>query len=919
MLASRIARLATRLGLVLPQSLDKVHLSLVGCVRLDGNVPLVFTEDARRWASALGADVVSGLNATDVWASVEFRGQPASANDLLRLRTGDVPQRVTVTLATTHLLVRCECADAALRVIHVEQPGRRLPALLAARFVEGSEASFRPAALVAALHAKQELESSDIRSSLIRADEADVQWLSAYRRSLKETSAWMDETSPEVFYAVASRQPLRLLRSGGEWPRSFTYPQARVELPTARGTRSFEIESVDDNLEVLSFGVDDPEETVLPSGKARVKPNTQPIKRMTEALAGLADAAWLEHVTLLDVLRRPRSLPAFEAMPFSPVEIGARGDENARQHDAVAMALGSPDVSLVHGPPGTGKTTVICELIRQLIRAGKRVLLVAPTHVALDNVLERIGDRPGVVALRLGHRDNVDERVHGYMVHERAASLRASLLRSLEAATANAPARDVVAEVQRAWSADVAAGADSIGEMLLLNANLICSTPVGLAMPREFRAVQPIFDVMIMDEASKATVTDFLVPATRARKWVLVGDHLQLSPYHEDGELRNALEKRIEAINRIPEPEWVESMAAAVRWHHEQRAHPDPRVRQKAWGRMLEEVLAPELAHSFIGEPADEAVWRSRADAWSLGRPAEGDPPELDERSRTMRAPRAKLVADALEIQRVSMPSVFETLREVLPADRVVRLDFQHRMAPALAEFPKAHVYRGEYRSGSRTQSLGLRIPDLEEPGIWIDTGQVAPKQRYEYPRTTGWTGGSYYNPLEVEVVGEVLDRCIRFAQQAWRGKRADGRSAPFEIGVVSFYQVQADRLRQAIFQRYCGDGGRWRRRTNVLAANGADIDVHVSVVDRFQGQEKDVIIISGTRSNPQRRRGHVNNLNRLNVAVTRARHKCIIVGDKQTLVDGTAPGDLLAQLFGCCERKMRWGRVLTSDAGGRR
>jgi len=74
---------------------------------------------------------------------------------------------------------------------------------------------------------------------------------------------------------------------------------------------------------------------------------------------------------------------------------------NDRQRIAVTGALATPHVFCVQGPPGTGKTTVICEVIQQLIAKGERILLAAPQHVAVDEVLRRISSREGVHALRL--------------------------------------------------------------------------------------------------------------------------------------------------------------------------------------------------------------------------------------------------------------------------------------------------------------------------------------------------------------------------------------------------------------------------------------------------------------------------------------------------------------------------------------
>ncbi len=112
--------------------------------------------------------------------------------------------------------------------------------------------------------------------------------------------------------------------------------------------------------------------------------------------------------TLANLLCFPKGLtplqPATCERYFCDFDPG-RPKLNERQKLAVAGALGSDHAFCIQGPPGTGKTTVICELVQQLLAKGERILLVAPTHVAIDEVLRRIGSRDGVRALRLSWDD----------------------------------------------------------------------------------------------------------------------------------------------------------------------------------------------------------------------------------------------------------------------------------------------------------------------------------------------------------------------------------------------------------------------------------------------------------------------------------------------------------------------------------
>jgi AAA domain len=104
---------------------------------------------------------------------------------------------------------------------------------------------------------------------------------------------------------------------------------------------------------------------------------------------------------------------------------------NDEQRRAVAGAIGALDTFFIQGPPGTGKTTVICETVRQLIGRGQRVLMVAPSHVAVDEVLRRIGRKPGIRALRLSWDDSkVDDTLHGFLPERASAEFAAALRRT---------------------------------------------------------------------------------------------------------------------------------------------------------------------------------------------------------------------------------------------------------------------------------------------------------------------------------------------------------------------------------------------------------------------------------------------------------------------------------------------------------
>ena len=239
-----------------------------------------------------------------------------------------------------------------------------------------------------------------------------------------------------------------------------------------------------------------------------------------------------------------------------------RGVETQRL--AVATGLSCPDISLIRGPPGTGKTTVICEIIQQLaVEQGLRILMVAPTHVAVDNVLERIGlldgpnFLPGVYPLRHSSNSNaVSSHLRMFTWDELSNGLRSRLGETLEVGLQERIANDEINTIQRDWlqqlrqptkgrDEDGEERQDIIGHMLKHNVNLVCATTIGISTGGKFEAEGIPFDLAIIDEASKATLGEFLVPGIRAKRWLLVGDEKQLSPHVDQAKIEFILARMI--------------------------------------------------------------------------------------------------------------------------------------------------------------------------------------------------------------------------------------------------------------------------------------------------------------------------------------------------------------------------------------
>jgi hypothetical protein len=314
-----------------------------------------------------------------------------------------------------------------------------------------------------------------------------------------------------------------------------------------------EIEPDDEAPEVTEAHEKPPEGPLL-----YLRPNTWPLECQKRALEALEDRP---SPRVAPLLRLVSTRPTWE--PVSPEELPEdswvflRSDRNGGLRDGtdeqrvfVSRALATPDYAVLEGPPGSGKTTAICELIVQLARRGKRVLLVASTHVTVDNVLERLlewqdaSTEKLVMPIRIGDEDNVSsEAVGAWVLRNVTRTWRGEILDFLDrpqsAAPEGAAARSML---KGALTRD---GEESALVRMLLDAsNLVCGTTIGIlqhpaikASRKKGAAAMEPFDYLVLDEASKTTFTEFLVPGAYAERWVVVGDRRQLSPYVEEQDL----------------------------------------------------------------------------------------------------------------------------------------------------------------------------------------------------------------------------------------------------------------------------------------------------------------------------------------------------------------------------------------------
>jgi ATP-dependent RNA/DNA helicase IGHMBP2 len=270
-----------------------------------------------------------------------------------------------------------------------------------------------------------------------------------------------------------------------------------------------------------------------------IVPNDATLQRTLGALA-----AWKAAEKGKDFDRRQRLLgqapPRFE----NEGELSPSQPLNAEQEGAVARALGAQDFFLVHGPPGTGKSTVLAEIAFQAVARGQRVLCTAASNAAVDHLLELCLGRE-LKALRVGHPARVAERlVHHTLdvlvedmpdrqlsreLFDQALELVGYARRQRTQGRSRerfANARASKAEASKLFDEARALERKAV-RSLLANAPVVCAT---LAALDGGVLAQERYDLVLLDEATQATEPLTLIGLLKAPVAILAGDHKQLPP-----------------------------------------------------------------------------------------------------------------------------------------------------------------------------------------------------------------------------------------------------------------------------------------------------------------------------------------------------------------------------------------------------
>lgn len=438
---------------------------------------------------------------------------------------------------------------------------------------------------------------------------------------------------------------------------------------------------------------------------------------------------------------------------------------NATQEAAVRDVLRAKDVLIVHGPPGTGKTTTLVEAVCEVLRREPQVLVCAQSNTAVDWICSQLANR-GVPVLRIGNPARVTDDMLANTYEHRFEShpdypdlwqLRRTL-RQLYAQPHKARSENFHQKLarlkERADELEV-----RIRHALFDSSRVIAATLVGAGHP--LMAGQH-FHTLFIDEAAQALEAACWIALQKADRVVLAGDHQQLPPT----------------------------------------------------------VKSPEALRGGLGR------------------------------------------------------SLMEQIAAIKP-EAVRLLTVQYRMNETLMRFSSEWFYGGKLQAAPEVKHRSL-LDELDSPLVWIDSSVMpadadAPQVSGsscadEVPVRETFVGASYgrINKAEAALTMRALHH---YVQRVGRTRLLDER---VDFGIISPYRAQVQYLRGLI------------RRDEYLRPLRRQMTVNT--VDAFQGQERDVILVSLVRANAEGQIGFLADLRRMNVAMTRARYKLMILGSSETL-----------------------------------
>ena len=240
----------------------------------------------------------------------------------------------------------------------------------------------------------------------------------------------------------------------------------------------------------------------------------------------------IEH--LLSKISNPNTLQQKIEIPKCENYFNKEIDENQQEAVDKALSLENGEYLVIQGPPGTGKTTVITEIINQILERNKlaKILVTSQSNQAVDNVLEKICEGEEKI-VRFGDISKLSETAKKYHEESVFDKYLQTVKNRLTSDDENYFLQsNCLHELHEKWKHQILQADEELKTLLFKKIRVIFGTLVGISSWQDFRSVE--FDYIIVDEAGRATLPELMIPLRRAKKFILVGDHKQLPPIVDD-------------------------------------------------------------------------------------------------------------------------------------------------------------------------------------------------------------------------------------------------------------------------------------------------------------------------------------------------------------------------------------------------